>query len=80
MTAEWRRNFLDVEHSGSYPQQPILTNPFSQSLLLTVASAGAAREKKKETCKLVKQDTRAFYSGHAAVNSILAFGTPGCTD
>ncbi len=42
-----RRRNLGAERSGVYPQQPNLTNPLAQSLLLTVASVGAAREKKK---------------------------------
>ena len=69
------RTNLDVERSDVYPQQPNLTRPLSQSLLLAVASVGTRREKE---IKLVKQEKRPFYLGHAAVNSILAFGASGC--
>lgn len=58
------------ECSGVYPRQPNLTNPLSQSLLLTVASVGAGRGREEmETCEtrwgehftLVMQRLKAFW-------------------
>lgn len=71
MSTETRN--LDVQCSDVYPQQPNLTNPLAQSLLLRAASVGAVREK-----TFVKQGKRTCYLGHAVVNSVLACGESGC--
>lgn len=62
---------LDAERSGVYPQQPNLTNRLSEFTL----DCGLCGRQKNQ---LVKQRKRALYLGYAAVNSILASGTPGC--